>query len=178
MLFRRSLVTFGSREVLLTSEEPVIDQFLTGRRAGPIGMSEEKDEATMSREAELGIVIDPGEQQHGLNPQLQPSPGLPPRAGAIRHRQRIEELWPTLSPDAQQQIRDMWAATAEPVGAVRMTIDDIFDPPAPPAAHAPATRTRRARTTPGRDPSRGRSSTAARRARSSRSAGRSRSPST
>ena len=34
MLFRRSLVTFGPREVLLTTREPVIDQFLTGRRAG------------------------------------------------------------------------------------------------------------------------------------------------
>ena len=65
--------------MLLTTEEPVIDQFLTGRRAGPIGMSEEKDEATMSRETELGIVVDPGEQSHGLTPQIQPSPGLPPR---------------------------------------------------------------------------------------------------
>jgi phospholipid/cholesterol/gamma-HCH transport system ATP-binding protein len=114
MLFRRSLVTFGPREVLLTSEEPVIDQFLTGRRAGPIGMAEEKDAATMDRETELGIVVDPGEARHGLSPQLQPSPGLPPRAGAIRHRQRLEEIWPTLSPDTQQQISAAWAT--EPAG--------------------------------------------------------------
>src|ERR1700722_15432739 len=45
MLFRGRLVMFGPREVLLTSEHPVIKQFLNGRRAGPIGMSEEKDES-------------------------------------------------------------------------------------------------------------------------------------
>ena len=38
MLFRRNLVMFGPREVLLTSEEPVVQQFLQGRRVGPIGM--------------------------------------------------------------------------------------------------------------------------------------------
>ncbi|MBF6189544.1 ABC transporter ATP-binding protein, partial [Nocardia farcinica] len=50
MLFRRQLVMFGPREVLLTSEEPVVKQFLNGRMIGPIGMSEEKDEAQMARE--------------------------------------------------------------------------------------------------------------------------------
>jgi phospholipid/cholesterol/gamma-HCH transport system ATP-binding protein len=113
MLFRRSLVTFGPREVLLTTEEPVIDQFLTGRRAGPIGMSEEKDEATMSRETELGIVVDPGEQSHGLTPQIQPSPGLPPRASALRHRDRLNQIWHTLPRETQQEIAAAWAA--EPV---------------------------------------------------------------
>ncbi|WP_181789629.1 ABC transporter ATP-binding protein, partial [Streptomyces phytophilus] len=50
MLFRRNLVTFGPREVLLTSEEPVVSQFLSGSRLGPIGMSEEKDAATLAAE--------------------------------------------------------------------------------------------------------------------------------
>jgi phospholipid/cholesterol/gamma-HCH transport system ATP-binding protein len=113
MLFRRSLVAFGPREVLLTAEEPVIDQFLTGRRAGPIGMSEEKDAATMSRETELGIVVDPGEQAHGLSPQIQPSPGLPPRAGALRHRDRLNARWHTLPPETQQAV--LAAQSAEPV---------------------------------------------------------------
>src|SRR5439155_27054390 len=54
MLFRRELVMFGPREVLLTSTEPVVEQFLNGRRQGPIGMSEEKDAAQMAAElAEL-----------------------------------------------------------------------------------------------------------------------------
>src|ERR1700761_4584795 len=50
MLFRGNLVMFGPREVLLTSEHPVITQFVNGRRVGPIGMSEEKDEATLALE--------------------------------------------------------------------------------------------------------------------------------
>ena len=45
MLYRRELVAFGPREVLLTSGEPAVEQFLGGRRHGPIGMSEEKDTA-------------------------------------------------------------------------------------------------------------------------------------
>ncbi len=50
MLFRRELVMFGPREVLLTSEEPVVKQFLNGRREGPIGMSEEKDAGQVAAE--------------------------------------------------------------------------------------------------------------------------------
>ena len=51
MLFRRELVMFGPREVLLTSEEPVVKQFLNGRSEGPIGMCEEKDSAPGRRRA-------------------------------------------------------------------------------------------------------------------------------
>ncbi|HEY1635353.1 MAG TPA: ABC transporter ATP-binding protein, partial [Acidimicrobiales bacterium] len=58
MLFRRELVMFGPREVLLTSEEPVVKQFLNGRREGPIGMSEEKDAAQVA--AELAAAADGG----------------------------------------------------------------------------------------------------------------------
>src|SRR5580704_5308639 len=50
MLFRGNLVMFGPREVLLTSDNPVITQFVNGRRIGPIGMSEEKDAATLAQE--------------------------------------------------------------------------------------------------------------------------------
>src|SRR6201997_5930315 len=76
MLFRGNLVMFGPREVLLTSDHPVITQFVNGRRIGPIGMSEEKDEATLAQErATLGDgeanVASPA-----LIPQLVPSPGL------------------------------------------------------------------------------------------------------
>src|SRR5918912_1023328 len=55
MLFRRELVMFGPREELLTSEEPVVRQFLNGRMQGPIGMAEEKDAAQVEQElAQLG----------------------------------------------------------------------------------------------------------------------------
>src|SRR5207342_3484188 len=40
LLYRKHLSMFGPREMLLTSEEPVVAQFLNGRRQGPIGMSE------------------------------------------------------------------------------------------------------------------------------------------
>src|ERR1700753_1938681 len=62
MLFRRKLVMLGPREVLLTSDEPVVKQFLNGRRIGPIGMSEEKDESTMAEEQ---AMIDAGHHDGG-----------------------------------------------------------------------------------------------------------------
>jgi len=45
MLYRGRLVAFGPSRLLLTSDDPAVAQFLRGRRDGPIGMSEEKDEA-------------------------------------------------------------------------------------------------------------------------------------
>ena len=77
MLFRRELVMFGPREVLLTSEEPVVKQFLNGHKNGPIGMSEEKDQATMAAEAAAaaagqGPLL---EEVSGIPPQMQCSPG-------------------------------------------------------------------------------------------------------
>ena len=74
LLFRRELVMFGPREVLLTSDEAVVEQFLNGRREGPIGMSEEKDAGQVA--AELAALD---------------GNGGPPRAGNRpegRHRQR------------------------------------------------------------------------------------------
>ncbi len=82
MLFRRKLVMFGPREVLLTSDEPVVRQFLNGRRIGPIGMSEEKDEATMAEEQ---AMVDAGhhdggvEEIEGVPPQIVATPGMPER---------------------------------------------------------------------------------------------------
>ena len=63
MLFRKHLVMFGPREVLLTSDEPVVRQFLNGRRIGPIGMSEEKDESTMAEEQ---AMVDAGHHDGGV----------------------------------------------------------------------------------------------------------------
>ena len=54
---------FGPREVLLTSDEPVVKQFLNGRRIGPIGMSEEKDEAQMAEEQ---AMVDAGHHDGGV----------------------------------------------------------------------------------------------------------------
>ena len=43
LLFRRQLVSFGPKENMFTSNDPVVKQFLAGATNGPIGMSEEKD---------------------------------------------------------------------------------------------------------------------------------------
>ena len=81
MLYRKHLAMFGPREVLLTSDEPVVAQFLNGRRQGPIGMSEEKDAAQAARE----MAETDGELAGlpPLKPQLGTSPG---RGGAGRGR--------------------------------------------------------------------------------------------
>ncbi|MFI7677745.1 ABC transporter ATP-binding protein [Actinophytocola sp. NPDC049390] len=109
MLFRRELIMFGPREVLLTSEEPVVKQFLNGSRIGPIGMSEEKDEATMAAEQ---AQVDAGHHDGGTDdvrgvvPQIQPTPGLGERTGVRRRLDRVMSIIHTLPPAAQQGIRD------------------------------------------------------------------------
>ncbi|MEJ2854743.1 MULTISPECIES: ABC transporter ATP-binding protein [unclassified Saccharothrix] len=108
MLFRRELVMFGPREVLLTSDEPVVEQFLNGRRIGPIGMSEEKDQATMAAELahrDAGHYDgSPDEDVRGVVPQLEPTPGLPPRTAVRRRKDRVMSIIHTLPPEAQQGI--------------------------------------------------------------------------
>ncbi|MEU3273699.1 ATP-binding cassette domain-containing protein [Saccharomonospora sp. NPDC006951] len=107
MLFRKELVMFGPREVLLTSDEPVVEQFLNGRRIGPIGMSEEKDQATMEQEqahADAGHHDGSTDDVRGVVPQLQPTPGLPERAGVRRRKDRVMRILHTLPPSAQEGI--------------------------------------------------------------------------
>ena len=87
MLFRRRLVAFGPREMLLASAEPVVRQFLGGHRHGPIGMAEEKDQAALDLERGLLPAAAPE-----IPPQLEPSPGLPPRQAVQRRRQRVAAL--------------------------------------------------------------------------------------
>src|SRR6266542_2908571 len=89
LLFRRELVMFGPREKLLTSDEPVVRQFLNGRMQGPIGMAEEKDAAQVEQElAELGHQPSAFDADH-LTPRLLPSQNLPlsPRWRAIEARE-------------------------------------------------------------------------------------------
>ena len=103
MLFRGNLVMFGPREVLLTSDNPVITQFVNGRRFGPIGMSEEKDEATLAQER----ALENGDADVGtpaLMPQLVPSPGLPERLAVQRRMDRVMAMLPSLPAAAPQAI--------------------------------------------------------------------------
>jgi phospholipid/cholesterol/gamma-HCH transport system ATP-binding protein len=74
LLYHGHLAMFGPREMLLSSTEPVVRQFLNAQRVGPIGMAEEKDAAERDAEAAAGVRLPP------LPPiplQLQPSNGLP-----------------------------------------------------------------------------------------------------
>ncbi|MFF2778382.1 ABC transporter ATP-binding protein [Streptomyces sp. NPDC058052] len=111
MFFRRNLVTFGPREVLLTSDEPVVTQFLAGRREGPIGMSEEKDAATLAAEADQAPAGRP-DTPRVIVPQLEPSPGLPPRAAVARRRERVLGMLDTLPPAARAAIEATYARHA------------------------------------------------------------------
>src|SRR5260221_11681680 len=117
MLFRGNLVMFGPREVLLTSEDPVITQFVNGRKVGPIGMSEEKDEATMAMER-ADQARGGGQADNGLTalvPQLVPSPGVPERMAVQRPTARVLSLLHTLPARAQQAIM----ASPPPQGLAR-----------------------------------------------------------
>jgi hypothetical protein len=108
MLYRKHLVMFGPREVLLTSEEPAVKQFLNGRRIGPIGMSEEKDQATAAAEAAAMAAgqSDGGvEEIEGVPPQISVTPGMPVRQGVLRRQARVREILHTLPPAAQLRHR-------------------------------------------------------------------------
>jgi phospholipid/cholesterol/gamma-HCH transport system ATP-binding protein len=106
MLFRKNLVMFGPREVLLTSEEPVVQQFLQGRRVGPIGMSEEKDSGQM--EAEMEELKKKGgsaeSEESFIDPQLEVSEGVPERKAVQRRKDRVMQVLHTLPPKAQTAI--------------------------------------------------------------------------
>lgn len=84
LLYRRHLAMFGPREMLLSSNEPVVRQFLNAQRQGPIGMAEEKDSAELAAEAELGTELQ----------SLPPIPlQLPTIDGSLRVTQRAPGAW-------------------------------------------------------------------------------------
>ena len=115
MLYRKHLVMFGPREVLLTSDEPAVKQFLNGRRIGPIGMSEEKDQATAAAEQamlEAGHGDGGVEEIEGVPPQIKATPGMPERKGVARRQARVRELLPSLPPKAQEAILEDLEATS------------------------------------------------------------------
>ncbi|MFC4605060.1 ABC transporter ATP-binding protein [Rhodococcus kronopolitis] len=106
MLFRKQLVMFGPREVLLTSEEPVVKQFLNGSKIGPIGMSEEKDDSQMAAELAMKDAghHDGSQEVSGVVPQMQATPGMPVRQAVGRRQARVREILHTLPPEAQRPI--------------------------------------------------------------------------
>jgi phospholipid/cholesterol/gamma-HCH transport system ATP-binding protein len=82
LLYHKHLAMFGPREMLLSSEEPVVRQFLNAQRVGPIGMSEEKDADELAAEADQEL------------PPLPPIPlQLEPSNGIARRSQRPPGDW-------------------------------------------------------------------------------------
>ena len=82
LLFHKHLAMFGPREMLLSSEEPVVRQFLNAQTVGPIGMSEEKDADELEAEKDLEM------------PPLPPIPRqLEPSSGMARRSQREPGAW-------------------------------------------------------------------------------------
>jgi phospholipid/cholesterol/gamma-HCH transport system ATP-binding protein len=82
LLYHKHLAMFGPREMLLSSEEPVVRQFLNAQRIGPIGMSEEKDADELAAEQ--------GEEM----PPLPPIPlQIEPSNGVLRQGQRPPGAW-------------------------------------------------------------------------------------
>jgi phospholipid/cholesterol/gamma-HCH transport system ATP-binding protein len=82
LLYRRHLAMFGPREMLLSSNEPVVRQFLNAQREGPIGMAEEKDAGEL--ENEKGIELG----------SLPPIPvQLPTSSGVTRQTERAPGSW-------------------------------------------------------------------------------------
>jgi phospholipid/cholesterol/gamma-HCH transport system ATP-binding protein len=75
LLYHRHLAMFGPREMLLSSEEPVVRQFLNAQRVGPIGMSEEKDADELAAEADQDLPPLPP-----IPLQQEPSNGIPRRS--------------------------------------------------------------------------------------------------
>ncbi len=84
LLYRRHLAMFGPREMLLSSNEPVVRQFLNGQRQGPIGMAEEKDAGELAAEAAGGGTL-------GTLPPIPQQ--LPTSDGSPRATQRPPGSW-------------------------------------------------------------------------------------
>jgi phospholipid/cholesterol/gamma-HCH transport system ATP-binding protein len=82
LLYRRHLAMFGPREMLLSSNEPVVRQFINAQRQGPIGMAEEKDANELEAEKDIAIG------------ELPPIPvQLPTSSGQLRKTQREPGSW-------------------------------------------------------------------------------------
>jgi phospholipid/cholesterol/gamma-HCH transport system ATP-binding protein len=100
IIYHKHLAMFGPREQLLTSEDPVVSQFLNGRREGPIGMSEEKDAEEQAAEksgtkSELALP--------SMQAQLTPTNGNV-RAAVARRKERVMGMMHELTPAAQAAV--------------------------------------------------------------------------
>jgi len=84
LIYHGHLAMFGPREMLLSSQEPAVRQFLNAQRVGPIGMAEEKDADEQAAEFATGATLT----------ALPPIPlQLAPSNGQTRPAQRPPGEW-------------------------------------------------------------------------------------
>jgi len=97
IMYHKHLAMFGPRELLLTSDDPVVSQFINGRLKGPIGMSEEQDsdEEEENETPELPPIRKQLEPLHGVQ-----------RKAVGRRMERVKKLMDELPEPAQRAIRD------------------------------------------------------------------------
>ena len=128
MLFRKHLVMFGPREVLLTSDEPVVRQFLGGRIIAHRHVRE-KDEAQMAEEQ---AMVDAGHHDGGVEEieRVCRSPSDPGHAGRQAvGSERIREIMHTCHP-TPEAIRDDLEGT--PHARRSLVTRRAAAPPSPP----------------------------------------------
>ena len=89
LLYHGHLAMFGPREMLLSSTEPVVRQFLNAQRIGPIGMAEEKDATELQAESDAGRGAAAAAADPAAAPPVQrtPAPGRT-ATGPVVPRQR------------------------------------------------------------------------------------------
>jgi phospholipid/cholesterol/gamma-HCH transport system ATP-binding protein len=127
LLYHKHLAMFGPREMLLSSEEPVVRQFLNAQTVGPIGMSEEKDADELA--SEVGKEL----------PPLPPIPfQLSTTDGRPRKAERPAGQWCRdngVTPPPGSFESDA-ATVASPSAPTATTEANAVQPPAVPAAPA------------------------------------------
>jgi phospholipid/cholesterol/gamma-HCH transport system ATP-binding protein len=97
IMYHKHLAMFGPRELLLTSDDPVVSQFINGRLKGPIGMSEEQD----SDEEQENETPD----LPPIRKQLEPLNGVERKA--VRRRvERVKNMMHELPEPAQRAIKE------------------------------------------------------------------------
>ena len=133
LLYHQHLAMFGPREMLLSSEEPVVRQFLNAQTVGPIGMSEEKDADELDAEKDQELPpLPPIPLQH------EPSNGIP------RRSQREPGEWcrenGVTPPPGSFEANMSMASVADPMSST----DRVAGPrarSAPPASSSPSVST-------------------------------------
>jgi hypothetical protein len=109
LLYRRHLAMFGPREMLLSSNEPVVRQFLNAQRQGPIGMAEEKDAAELAAEGDQELPAIPpiplqlftSDGRDAQHPAPAPAPGCASTASSPRPAPSTATTSRSLSATAQ-----------------------------------------------------------------------------